>query len=261
MRTGIAIPLLGLAVFGIPWQALARERLAVLVSVEGERELADNLGEIVIAKLASSSSHELVGQRELSDRLLELDAFARGGVRACVEEPRCLAGVGAAAKAKRAVMGSIKKHERRFSIELSLVDTQTGVRREVVLETATNDIAELIATVEDGTERLFAPVPPGAAPFDAKAAEITVGARQREPRAERGVPVAILIAYAAAGAALLTFSAAIATNAIGRRARKGAGEKLEVDGEPYIRVAVVRKRLMMAACAFGAVAGVAYFWR
>jgi hypothetical protein len=259
MRTGVAVPLLGLAVLGIPRHAYARERLAVLISVEGEQELADNLSEVVIAEL-STSSRELVGQRELSDRLLWLDAYARGGVRACVEEPGCLAGVGAAANAKLVVVGAISKHERRFSIELSVVDTQTGARREVGLETATNDTAELIAAVQDGAERLFATVPPDAARLEAKsAAEIIVGDRQLET--QRDVPATMFVAYAAAGAALLTFSAAIATNALGRAAPRGAGEKLEVDGEPFIHVGVARKRLMMAACAFGVIAGVAYLWR
>jgi TolB-like protein len=190
MRPALVVSGVALAVIGAVLPALARERLAVLISVEGDRELADNLSEVVIAKLSSSSEHELVGQRELSERLLELDVFAHGGLVECVEEPRCLAGVGTVAGAKLAVIGRIERKGRRFSLEFRLVEMETGFRRAVVSKTSGEDTAQLIATVEEGVIVLFDDRPLG-----------------------RANP---LIAHAALGAALVALSAA----AVVRVARK-----------------------------------------
>jgi hypothetical protein len=219
MRPRVAVPLVALAVIGFLHPALARERLVVVVSVRDDQELADNLSEVVIARLSSSTHHELVGQRELGERLLELDAFSRGGARACVGEPRCVAGIGALAKAELAVMGSVDRRKGRFSIELSLVETRTGLRRGVVLET---DDALLLTTLEEGVDRLF---PRASAQSDGVSSMLDA-------------PTNPLFAYAAAGLALLTLSAALLT-----------------------KVTVARKRLFVGAAVFTVGAVVAYFSR
>lgn len=63
-------PLLAfLWVLGAAGLAEARERLAVLIVVDGDPVLADNLTEVVISKVAEGRDRELVGLRELRGRL------------------------------------------------------------------------------------------------------------------------------------------------------------------------------------------------
>lgn len=235
MRPSLVVSGVAVAVMGLLRPALARERLAVLVSVEGDRELADNLSEVVISKLSSASKYELVGQRELSQRLLELDAFARGGLARCVEEPRCLAGIGSVADAKLAVIGRVEKLEARFWLEFSLVEIESGFRRAVVSESSADDTAHLIATVQDGVAFLFEEGTERAKP---PTAEVLAGLSVPQP-VDRGLnwdlKTSTVVALAAAGATLAL--AALFTGA------------------------VARKRLLLFAATLAVAAGVAYLWR
>ena len=236
MRSALVVSGVALAVIGAVSPALARERLAVLISVEGDRELADNLCEVVIAKLSSAAEHELVGQAELSERLLELRAFADGGLPKCVEEPGCLAGVGVVADAKLAVIGRVERHDQRFFVEFSLVEIETGFRRAIVSESSADDTAHLIATVQDGVALLFDEGSERAKP---PTREALAGLPVSQP-VERGLSSDLKTSTAgalAAAGATLSLAAALVTGKI------------------------ARKRLFLAAATFGVAAGIAYFWR
>ena len=239
MRPTLVVPWVALAVIVALHSALARERLAVLVSVAGDPELADNLSEVVISKLSSSSSYELVGQRELNERLLGLEAFARGGLPAWVEEPQCLSGAGAAANAKLAVIGLFEKRERRFSMELLLVETQSGFRRAVVSQTSAENTEQLIASVEQGVGLLF-DESAHAKPPSAERRPVLELVKPVESRVTGDRPTNAVIAYVAFGAALVALSGAVTTRAKGRRAGK---------------------LLLFAAATLGVAAVVVYFWR
>src|SRR3954464_15019254 len=104
MRTAAAALLALASLAAAAGPARAAERLAVVIIVEGEAATSDSLTEIAIAHLAESRS-ALVGLRELRGRL---PAPADGRTfEACLAGGGCLAELGSAAGAQRALIGTL----------------------------------------------------------------------------------------------------------------------------------------------------------
>ena len=138
----------------------APDRMAVLV-VADDDALADNLAEVAISHLAKGGGGELVGVRELRGRLPE--AQTSESLRACLSRPTCLADLGAAAGAGRAVIGDVRREGNGFRIDLSLTDLRTGTADARVSDaTATSEVG-LIAAVRHGLDELLARVTPAPA--------------------------------------------------------------------------------------------------
>src|SRR3954453_9768805 len=82
----------------------ARERIGVLIlPADGtDAALADNLTEVAIAKLAETPAHELVGARQIRRRQALSGAEPIG--LPCLDQPACLARLGAVIGARRLVV-------------------------------------------------------------------------------------------------------------------------------------------------------------
>ena len=133
--------------------ASARDRLAVVIVADGDEELADSLTEVAISSLAERGDHELVGARELRVRLSELPAAPK--LDTCVVQPECLAGLGRAVGARRAVIGAVRKNGTDFAIELALVDTDSSVKNANWSRVVQEDVGSLVSAVATGAKELF----------------------------------------------------------------------------------------------------------
>lgn len=133
--------------------ASARDRLAVVVVADGDEELGDNLTEVAISSLAERGDHELVGARELRVRLSELRAAPT--LDTCVVQPECLAGLGRAVGARRAVIGAVRRNGANFALELALVDTGSGVIDANWSQVVREDVGSLVSAVATGVKDLF----------------------------------------------------------------------------------------------------------
>lgn len=148
--------------------AAASDRLAVLVVVAGDPDLSDNLTEVAISRLAQRRDSLLVGLREVRDSLA--DILADPGIGACVEQPPCLARLGAATRAESALIGDVRRETGQFVVRLSLVNTRTGARESEFDATVPADMKPLIAAIRTGVASLFEPK-----------AELSVTGRAAEP--------------------------------------------------------------------------------
>jgi hypothetical protein len=123
MRTAVTA-LLALVCLAAAGTARANDRLAVAILVEGEPATSDSLTEIAIAHLAETRGG-LVGLRELRGRL---PAAPDGRtLEACLAGGRCLAELGRAADAGRALVGTLAAApDGSGRLELLLADTATA---------------------------------------------------------------------------------------------------------------------------------------
>jgi hypothetical protein len=225
-RARLGATLLGVCLLAAARPASARERLAVLVVAEQEPALADDLTEVVIADLAEHGDRELVGMRELRSRLG--DVLPAAGLGACVDDPDCLARLGAAAAATLAVIAKVTARDGGYHLELALTE-MTSAKIEAQMSTdVPHGFDELVAALRAGVRELFpvrpeaprlAPVP--AAPASAAAAGPTLSLVAREPgppRTRRWAPYAGAVAT---GLAAVAFSAAAVTGTIAMQEPSG----------------------------------------
>jgi hypothetical protein len=109
-----------------PADAAPNERIAVLIlpSATGDLALADDLAEVVIARLAETGRYRLVGTRELRQ------ALASGAddriPSDCLQRPACLGRVGLIAGVRRLVGGNVRSDAGRFLLTLQITDIETG---------------------------------------------------------------------------------------------------------------------------------------
>ena len=131
--------------------ASARDRLAVVIVADGDEELADSLTEVAISSLAERGDHELVGARELRVKLSELRSAPK--LDTCVVQPACLARLGRAVGARRAVIGAVRKNGTDSTLELALVDTDSGVKDANWSRVVREDVGSLVSAVATGVKR------------------------------------------------------------------------------------------------------------
>src|SRR5438270_2947814 len=156
---GICVGLVVLLGAGVA--AAKKPKLAALIVKTGnvDEELADNLTEVLIARLARRGDHEIAGKEELKSKL-GVDDRAAG---ACMSSPECLGRVGTELGVTRMVVGQLGRRGDDYIYNLNLVDIGTGkVENRVFEMVAGGKVNNLIAAVQSTADKLFEPkVEPG----------------------------------------------------------------------------------------------------
>jgi hypothetical protein len=193
-----------------PSYAQARRTVVIISPGAGtDPALADNLSEVIIARLARSGD-ELLGPDELSAHLGGPD---RADVRACVQDARCLKRVAGELGAARAAVGEVAIGRGGYTFHLSLRASATGS----VINEASRDVrgslGELIRAAQDASDevmRLRLEAPRELAPSLALAPP---GAHPPASRARRRWPSFVVWGAGLAGAAALTAGGVLAFEA------------------------------------------------
>jgi PEGA domain len=154
---GVAILLLCSAVSARP----AKPKLAALILKTGsvDEELADNLTEVLISRLARRGDHEIAGKEELKTKLGIDDRAAAE----CMQNLGCLGRVGTELGVTRMVVGTLGKRGDDYLYNLNLIDISSGqVENRVFEMVAGGKVDPLIAAVQSTADKLFQPkVEPG----------------------------------------------------------------------------------------------------
>jgi hypothetical protein len=134
--------------------------VVMLAAADDDGALADNLGEVVMAHLALTPGRQLVGGRELQHRARQR------ALPGCLEQPRCLAGLAAAAGVRRVVTGVVSREGVRFQLTLSLTDVASGQVEARTSRWVEGGLSALVRAAQDATDELFQPAhaPPAAQP-------------------------------------------------------------------------------------------------
>jgi hypothetical protein len=165
MRTvlgGLASCVVVLSVTGIAAARPARPKLAALILKSGsvDEELADNLTEVLISRLARRGDHEIAGKEELKSKLGVDDRAAAD----CMQNPSCLGRAGTELGVTRMVVGTLGKRGDDYVYNLNLIDIETGKVENRVFElVAGGKVDTLISAVQSTADKLLEPkVEPGA---------------------------------------------------------------------------------------------------
>jgi hypothetical protein len=142
-----------------------KPKLAALILRSGgvEQELADNLTEVLIARLARRGDHEIAGKEELKNKLGVDDQAAAE----CMQNLGCLGRAGTELGVTRVVVGTLGRHGADYLYNLSLIDITTGHVDNRVFELVAGSgqvdaVSSLIAAVQSAVDKLFEPkVEPG----------------------------------------------------------------------------------------------------
>jgi PEGA domain len=139
----------------------ARPKLAALILKTGnvDEELADNLTEVLISRLARRGDHEIAGKEELKTKL---GVDERAAVD-CMSNPSCLGRVGTELGVTRMVVGTLGKRGDDYLYNLNLIDITTGkVENRVFQMVAGGKVDPLIGAVQSTADKLLEPkVEPG----------------------------------------------------------------------------------------------------
>ena len=134
----------------------AAEKVAVLVLATSEQdaELADNVTEVVIARVAARGGMEIAGKEELRARL---GVESERRVQSCVEDTACLARAAVSLGVRRMLTGNVGARGRQFLFSLSLTDLESGRPAPRVFRLVEGRVEDLIHAVEEATDELFRP--------------------------------------------------------------------------------------------------------
>jgi PEGA domain-containing protein len=155
---------LGLLVAGLASAGVAaaggKPKLAALILKSGsvDEELADNLTEVLIARLARRG--EIAGKEELKSRL----GVDERAAAECMQNIGCLGRAGTELGVTRLVVGTLGRRGDDYLYNLNLIDIETGrVENRVFEMVAGGKIDSVIAAVQSTADKLFEPkVEPGA---------------------------------------------------------------------------------------------------
>jgi hypothetical protein len=140
----------------------ARPKLAALILQTGnvDQELADNLTEVLISRLARRGDHEIAGKEELKTKLGVDDRAAA----ACMSNLECLGRAGTELGVTTMVVGTLGRRGDDYLYNLSLIDIASGkIENRVFEQVAGGKVANLIAAVQSTADKLLEPrVEPGA---------------------------------------------------------------------------------------------------
>jgi hypothetical protein len=138
-----------------------KPKLAALILQSGgvDEELADNLTEVLIARIARRGDHEIAGKEEFKTRL----GVNEQSAAACIDNPGCLGRVGTELGVTRVVVGTLGLRGSDYLYNLSLIDITSGKIENRVFElVASGKVDLLIAAVQATSDKLFLPkVEPG----------------------------------------------------------------------------------------------------
>jgi hypothetical protein len=165
MRTvlgGVALCVVAAGVCSPAAAKPSRPKLAALILKTGtvDEELADNLTEVLISRLARRGDHEIAGKEELKTKLGVDDRAAAD----CMSNPGCLGRVGTELGVTRMIVGTLGKRGDDYVYNLNLIDIETGrVDNRVFELVAGGKVQPLIAAVQSTADKLLEPkVEPGA---------------------------------------------------------------------------------------------------
>ncbi|HEX3696842.1 MAG TPA: PEGA domain-containing protein [Polyangia bacterium] len=141
--------------------ARAGEKMAVLVlaTAEKDAELADNLTEVIIGRVARQGGTEIAGKEEFRARLgVENERKAQ----ACLDDISCLGRAAVSLGVRRIVAGSVGTRGKQYLFNLNLDNVETGRVENRVFRLVEGGVEDLIRAVQEGSEELFrAKVEPG----------------------------------------------------------------------------------------------------
>ena len=141
--------------------ARAGEKIAVLVlaAADKDRDLADNLTEVIIAYAAQHGGFEIAGKEEFRARLgVESEQRAQ----ACLDDTSCLGRAGVSLGVRRIVAGSVGTRGKQVLFNLNLDNVQDGKVESRVFRLVDGGVETLIKAVQDAASELFRPrVEPG----------------------------------------------------------------------------------------------------
>src|SRR3981081_4437795 len=165
MRTvlgGLASCVVMLAVAGVAVAKPSRPKLAALILKTGsvDEELADNLTEVLISRLARRGDHAIAGKEELKSR----PGGAERAAADCMSNQGCIGRVGTELGVVRMVVGTLGKRGDDYVYNLNLIDIETGrVENRVCELVAGGKVDTLISAVQSPADKLLEPkVEPGA---------------------------------------------------------------------------------------------------
>ncbi len=156
------IALVWLALSAVAYAA-PQARLAALILKTGdvEQDLADNLTEVLIARLGTTKPigpMELVGKEQLRARMGD-----ERRALACIEDVACLGHIGVEMGITRIVVGTLGKRGSGYLYNLTLYDIGSGRAENRVFELVAGEVDALISAVTATADKLFQPkVEPGA---------------------------------------------------------------------------------------------------
>jgi len=143
----------------------SRPKMAALILKTGDvdEELADNLTEVLISRLARRGDHEISGKEELKSKLGVDDRAAAD----CMSNPGCLGRVGTELGVTRMVVGTLGKRGDDYVYNLNLIDIETGKVENRVFELVAlgkgQPLDPLIKAVQSTADKLLEPkIEPGA---------------------------------------------------------------------------------------------------
>ncbi len=158
---GEALCIVALGLAGSAVAKPSRPKLAALILKTGsvDEELADNLTEVLISRLAKRGDHEIAGKEELKTKLGVDDRAAAD----CMSNSGCLGRVGTELGVTRMIVGTLGKRGDDYAYNLNLIDIETGKVENRVFElVAGGKVQELIAAVQSTADKLLEPkVEPG----------------------------------------------------------------------------------------------------
>jgi hypothetical protein len=142
--------------------AAGKPKMAALILKSGnvDEDLADNLTEVLIARLARRGDHEIAGKEEFKNKLGVDDRAAAD----CMQNLGCLGRAGIELGVTRMVVGTLGRRGEDFLYNLNLIDIGTGkVENRVFEMVAGGKVENVIAAVQSTADKLFQPkVEPGA---------------------------------------------------------------------------------------------------
>lgn len=155
-RRSTALLVIALALAAGP--ARAGEKLAVLVvgTSENDAELADNLTEVIIARVAQVQKIEITGKEEFRARLgVESERRAQD----CLADTTCLGRAAVSLGVRRIVTGNVGARGKQYLFNLNLNDVQTGRVEARVFRLVEGGVEDLIRALQEANDELFKPRP------------------------------------------------------------------------------------------------------
>jgi len=136
--------------------ARAAEKLAVLVlgTADKDAELADNVTEVIISRVAQRGGVELAGKEEFRARLgVQNDQRAQ----TCLDDLGCLGRAAVSLGVRRIVAGSVGTRGKQYLFSLNLNNVEAGKVDARVFRLVEGGVEDLIRAVQEGTDELFKP--------------------------------------------------------------------------------------------------------
>jgi hypothetical protein len=269
--TGVVLAALAGLTVPAPAQtaATAHERMVVVIVADDDTELSDDLTEVAIATIADRRDRDVIGIPELRPRLREL--AATDDVAGCIADGACLAKLGGAAGAGRAVAGTVRVTDSEFLLKVALIDLRSARQDADVSVTLPRDRRQLVVGLQRAVDELLrSPSPlskrvavttvPPPAEIPAPTLSASPDALAGEPQRTRGRLLST-VGYAAGALAIVSIVAAIVTGSIASGKPVGDDRRAaQADLERREDYATAATTLGIGAGVFSAVALGAFTW-